>query len=95
MMQIYCHDHHGTSGALCHECEALQDYALRRLDNCPFEESKPACNRCEVHCYSKSMRERVRDVMRYSGPRMLLRHPVLAVRHLLDERKPVPKLRKS
>ena len=33
------------------------------------------------------MRERVRAVMRYSGPRMLTRHPVLAVAHLADGRK--------
>ena len=33
------------------------------------------------------MRERVREVMRYSGPRMLWRHPVLAAAHLMDGRK--------
>jgi hypothetical protein len=29
------------------------------------------------------MRENIRDVMHYSGPRMLRRHPFLAIRHLL------------
>ncbi len=30
------------------------------------------------------MRERVRAVMRYAGPRMLLCHPILALLHLRD-----------
>lgn len=92
MVDIYCHDHHAPGRGLCRECEDLLAYALRRLEICPFQEEKPACNRCEVHCYSVRQRERVKDVMRYAGPRMLLRHPVLAVRHLLDTRRPVPKL---
>lgn len=33
------------------------------------------------------MREKIRAVMRFSGPRMLLVHPVLAVRHLLESRR--------
>ena len=93
MIVIYCSDHHGGSAkALCSECAALLDYAGKRLDNCPFAQEKPACNHCTVHCYGRSPRERVRDVMRYAGPRMMYRHPVLAFRHLLDKRKPAPKL---
>ena len=45
-----------------------------------FGDDKPTCANCKVHCYSEAMRERVRDVMRYAGPRMLWRHPVLADR---------------
>ncbi len=92
MTRIYCRDHHGNSRALCGECAALLDYAERRLDGCPFQEEKPACNLCQVHCYSTKMRERVKDVMRYAGPRMLLRHPVLSLYHLLDKRRPPPSL---
>jgi hypothetical protein len=92
MLRIFCRDHHGGVGGLCSDCEDLRCYAFQRLDNCPFGEAKPACNHCEVHCYSQQMRERVREVMRYAGPRMLLRHPVLSVLHLLDERRPVPTL---
>ncbi|MEJ2577374.1 MAG: nitrous oxide-stimulated promoter family protein [Gammaproteobacteria bacterium] len=84
MLRIYCRDHHRAAPELCDDCAKLLDYAQRRLDTCPFQERKPACNHCEVHCYSKVMRERVKQVMRYAGPRMLLRHPVLAVRHLID-----------
>lgn len=92
MLQIFCRDHHGGVGGLCSDCEGLRCYAFQRLDNCPFGEAKPACNHCEVHCYSQQMRERVREVMRYAGPRMVLRHPVLSVLHLVDERRPVPTL---
>jgi hypothetical protein len=38
------------------------------------------------------MRAEMRRVMIHSGPRMLLSHPILAVRHLLDERKEAPRL---
>jgi hypothetical protein len=67
---------------------------MRRLERCVFGDAKPACSNCVVHCYRADMRERVREVMRWSGPRMLLRHPVLAVRHLIDERRPAPSLPK-
>ena len=63
--------------------------AERRLEKCPFAEEKPTCVKCPVHCYEAVMRERVRQVMRYAGPRMLLRHPVLALLHLRDERRPL------
>ena len=88
MLAIYCRDHHRPQvGHLCPECENLLDYARRRLEVCPFHEDKPACNRCQVHCYSTTMRERITRVMRYAGPRMLLRHPVLSLLHLLNGRR--------
>ena len=84
MIRLYCHDQHGSPGELCPECGELWDYALVRLDRCPFRENKPTCAKCPVHCYQPEMREKVRAVMRYAGPRMLSRHPVLAVLHLID-----------
>jgi predicted amidophosphoribosyltransferase len=92
MMRIYCRDHHPGTDRLCADCTALLDYAHRRLDTCPFQEDKPACNLCEVHCYSAVMRERVRTVMRYAGPRMLWPHPILSLYHLLDRRRHAPTL---
>ncbi|MEW8691145.1 MAG: nitrous oxide-stimulated promoter family protein [Candidatus Thiodiazotropha endolucinida] len=94
MMAIYCRDHHRTENALCETCDQLLDYAHRRLDTCPFQEKKPACNHCTVHCYSKDMRLRVQDVMRYAGPKMLFRHPILSLYHLLDKTREVPELSK-
>ena len=92
MVAIYCRNRHKSREIPCAECAALLDYARRRLDNCPFQEIKPACNDCLVHCYSARMRERVKSVMRYAGPRMMLRHPWLALMHLIDGHRPVPKL---
>ena len=69
---------------LCPQCQALLDYAHKRLDHCKFGEDKPSCTRCPVHCYKPAMREQIRQVMRYSGPRMLLHDPIMAIRHLWD-----------
>lgn len=76
----------------CAECEALLGYAMERIDKCPFWFRKPTCADCTVHCYRDDMRERVRDAMRYAGPRMLRRHPWLAVRHLVDGYRSPPAL---
>ena len=92
MMALYCHDHHGTRRGCCDDCAQLLDYARRRLATCPFGEEKPACNNCQVHCYSAIQRERVRVVMRYAGPRMLFRHPILSLHHLLAKRREAPPL---
>ncbi len=83
MIALYCRGHHG-GGGLCAECRGLLDYAQARLDKCPFQEGKTTCAKCPVHCYQPSMRERVRQVMRYSGRRMMYRHPLLAVSHFID-----------
>lgn len=90
MIRIYCRDRHRTRGELCAECRRLHDYAMGRLDRCPFGEDKPTCAQCPVHCYQPALRERIREVMRYAGPRMLWRHPWLAICHLLEGRKPAP-----
>jgi hypothetical protein len=92
MARIYCRDHHGSKAELCADCADLMAYATRRLDRCVFGEAKPTCANCTVHCYTATMRERVRAMMRYAGPRMLSRHPVLALAHIIDGRRKVPEL---
>jgi predicted amidophosphoribosyltransferase len=84
MVRLYCADQHQAEAGLCKACDELLAYAGERLERCPFQESKTTCAKCPVHCYRPEMRERVRAVMRYAGPRMLFRHPVMAVLHLLD-----------
>lgn len=74
--------------SLCPACAALAEYSRGRVELCHFGEDKPTCSRCPVHCFRPEMREQIRAVMRHSGPRMTLRHPHLAVRHLLDRRRP-------
>ena len=95
MVSMYCRHHHHGDVLLCADCSALFDYARRRLQRCIFGDTKPTCAKCAVHCYSANMRERVRIVMRWAGPRMLLRHPILAISHLLDELGPIRTLRGS
>jgi len=94
MVVMYCRHHHGGA-ELCDDCSDLADYADRKLDRCPYGGEKPACANCPIHCYRPEPRERMREVMRFAGPRMLWRHPYLAIRHLLDERKKAPELPKK
>lgn len=99
MTHIYCRDHHkeqrGGKKELCSDCLAFTRFAEFRLDKCPYGQIKPTCKYCPVHCYKKDMKEQARTIMIYSGPRMLLKHPLLAIRHLLHDRKPVPELPKK
>ena len=84
MITLYCRGKEGNS-SLCPHCAELARYAARRLERCRFGARKPACRRCPVHCYRPDMRRQMIEVMRYAGPRMPLRHPVMALRHLLKD----------
>lgn len=84
MIRTTCEGQHGTRGGLCPECRELLRYALKRLEKCPFQGNKTTCADCPIHCYHPSMREEIRAVMRYAGPRMLIRHPLLAMHHIID-----------
>ena len=85
MIRIYCHGHHGTTGnVLCGACGRLRTYAQQRLASCPYQAQKPTCARCPIHCYREKERAQIREVMRYAGPRMVWRYPILAVQHLAD-----------
>jgi hypothetical protein len=86
MVRLYCAEHHGQHDGLCVSCRDLLSYSHQRLDRCPYGEEKPACNQCPIHCYQPARREAMREVMRASGPRMLFRHPWLAIVHLWKER---------
>ena len=86
MVGIYCTAHHGDS-ELCEDCATFLDYAEVRLEKCPYGEDKPTCSNCPVHCYKSHYRAQAKAIMRYAGPRMLLRHPILTVAHYLDGRR--------
>jgi hypothetical protein len=90
MFDIYCRAHHAARPASCATCGPVMEYATRRLVRCVFGAAKPTCANCTVHCYTAIMRETVKDVMRFAGPRMLWRHPWLAMMHLRDGRRPAP-----
>lgn len=88
MIALYCRGNHGSKkGRLCPECRKLAEYAALRIEKCPFMETKTFCSACKVHCYQPQMREKIRAVMRWAGPRMLFVHPVLTIRHLIETRK--------
>ncbi|MGI6074324.1 MAG: nitrous oxide-stimulated promoter family protein [Fermentimonas sp.] len=98
MIDIYCRSVHGCKSGRCEECEMLFAYASGRLDRCYYGENKPACNSCKIHCYKPEMREKIRQVMRFSGPRMLFRYPGETFRHYYKQffgRKTTRKLKDS
>jgi hypothetical protein len=86
MAKIYCAHHHQPGpGGLCEQCAALMDYAEKRLEKCPYGENKPTCANCPIHCYKPEPREQAREIMRFAGPRMPLRHPLRSLTHLFDK----------
>lgn len=85
MIELYCRGKHGSEkGELCDECKELWEYVKLRTEKCPFGDDKPFCSNCRIHCYKPDMREKIRAVMRYSGPRMLFYDPKTALRHLIE-----------
>jgi hypothetical protein len=86
MIELYCSDLH-ESEILCEACTNLYNYAEKRLEQCRYQENKPSCSSCDVHCYRKSKASEIKKVMRYSGPKMIFKHPVLAIKHIVDERR--------
>lgn len=82
MLSIYCRDKHDGQATLCPKCRQLLEYAENRLDKCPYGEDKPVCARCPIHCYKQEQRESMRQMMRYSGPRMLWKSPALTARYM-------------
>lgn len=95
MIALYCKKCHHIKKGLCEECKALEEYARQRSDLCPFMETKTFCSNCKVHCYQPEMREKIRKVMRFSGPRMIFYHPIIACRHLYESKKEKRKLQKE
>ena len=95
MIRLYCRKQHHEQSGLCPDCAALDEYAKMRSDKCPFMETKTFCSNCRVHCYKPEMREKIREVMRFSGPRMIFHHPVTAVRHVIETKKEKRRLEKE
>lgn len=94
MVSIYCAGNHADRDRcervdcgepVCAECKELDEYACLRMQRCFRMGEKVSCEVCPYHCYAPAMREKVRQVMRYAGPRMLFKHPVSAIRHLIGK----------
>lgn len=84
MIELHCRRKEGNR-KLCHDCSELAAYAEQRLRHCPFGDEKGSCRHCKIHCYRSDMRLRIQQVMRYAGPRMILFHPIMAIRHLIGK----------
>ena len=61
----------GSPVLLCDPCSKLLLHSFVKRSNCPME-PKPACKHCPDHCYHPDYRARIREVMRYSGRKMVL-----------------------
>lgn len=85
MIEMYCHHHHHPKDGICEHCNQLYKYSERKTIRCKFGTSKPACSSCPVHCYKPEKREEIRKIMKYSGPRMIYKHPYFAMVHVLDK----------
>jgi hypothetical protein len=85
-VEVYCTGKHGTSERatfqfpaglgerrLCHECSLFMRYAVTRRTKCPLEAEKPTCKHCRVHCYNTANLEKVKEIMAYSGMKLMLR----------------------
>ena len=94
MITLYCAHHHTNynhkKNHACPECDKLIAYSLGRLANCKHKDNKPTCGKCTIHCYRPDMQEQIKDIMKYSGPKMILRHPIMAIQHLIDSRRNQP-----
>ena len=96
MIALWCRGHHasvqhGAEGPavrlglrtvqLCPACAELHAYACARIKVCPHMGTKTFCSACPTHCYRPAMREQIRQVMRWAGPRMIIYRPVAAIKH--------------
>lgn len=90
MTKLYCQTHH--EACLCEDCQALIEHAQQKLDRCVYGQDKPACKKCPIHCYKPKRRQQAQAIMRYAGPKMLFKHPILAIIHLVKQTKKFPKL---
>ncbi|MEG0276949.1 MAG: nitrous oxide-stimulated promoter family protein [Coprobacillus sp.] len=79
MIHLYYKKHQDLN----HEYQGLLNYAVKRIEKCPMMEKKTFCSQCPIHCYDKKMQEKIKKVMKYSGPRMMLFHPLLTIKHAL------------
>ncbi|MHA1636368.1 MAG: nitrous oxide-stimulated promoter family protein [Candidatus Thorarchaeota archaeon] len=88
LIRIYCEKKHKASiNTFCSECQLLLEYSHQRLEQCQYQEDKPTCRKCPVHCYNPTLREEIRRVMRFSGPRLVLRAPMDWIKHKIYDRK--------
>lgn len=72
----------GKPVPLCPECRKLLAHAFIKRSTCPME-PKPACKHCPDHCYHPKYRQQIRDVMRFSGRKLVTSGRLDYLYHLL------------
>lgn len=72
----------GKQVDLCASCVKLLAHALVKRANCPMH-PKPSCKNCPEHCYHPTYRKRIREVMKFSGRKLLLSGRLDYLLHLL------------
>ena len=82
MVRVYCEKNHHTKDYLCEDCQKLVEYSQLRIINCPHKENKKFCSGCKTHCYKKEMKQKIKTVMKFSGPRMILYNPLIVIKHM-------------
>lgn len=60
------------SVSICEECVALLRHGVQKRIKCPLE-PKPTCRKCHVHCYGGEYRAKIREIMGFSGRRMIMK----------------------
>ncbi|MEC6814674.1 nitrous oxide-stimulated promoter family protein [Photobacterium toruni] len=98
MIDLYCLKNHQINHKnfqRCDSCEQFSVYVKQRLDRCPYGEQKPSCKQCPIHCYKPQQKIKSQTIMRYSGPKMLIKHPIMAIKHLIHDKRSIPVLNKE
>ncbi len=83
MIELYCR-HRLKEDKMPEEYQLLAEYACARLDHCQFGEKKKTCKKCPIHCYAPKERQQIREVMRWTGQRMIWYAPKDALYHTWD-----------
>jgi len=83
MIELYCR-HYLKHETMSDEYRQLSEYACSRLDHCRYGEKKTACKDCPTHCYAPEQRQAIREVMRWTGPRMIIYSPRAAFEHVIQ-----------
>jgi hypothetical protein len=84
MIALYCKKQH-HSIELCQQCQIVYEYATKRLNRCPYQNKKPACKNCTIHCYNPTMRDQIKIIMRFSGPKMIWSYPMYSLLHFYQK----------
>jgi hypothetical protein len=72
----------GKSIVLCPQCTKLLAHAFVKRSHCPMH-PKPMCKHCPSHCYHPTYRAQIREVMKFSGRKMVLAGRLDYLFHLL------------